>query len=145
MFVILLCNPYYILMSVYPHRASLKNMPGHGGNRTYDLWNTSPMLCQLSYAVRSVRVCDISESSLVPSISMQSSNHDFYVLVKLARCGYTLRVTSQASYSPEYITPHDVHITQFYLHLTLSLKFTFCLNINFNSSFLSGEFGFHAL
>ena len=33
-------------------------MPGHGGNRTYDLWlwNTSPMLCQLSYAVRSVRV-----------------------------------------------------------------------------------------
>ena len=33
--------------SVYPHRASLKNMPGHGGNRTYDLWNTSPMLCQL--------------------------------------------------------------------------------------------------
>ena len=27
---------------VYPHRASLKNMPGHGGIR--------PMLCQLSYA-----------------------------------------------------------------------------------------------
>ena len=56
-----------VTLSVYPHRAGLKNMPGHGGNRTYDLWNTSPMLCQLSYAVRSVRVCDISE---VPSISM---------------------------------------------------------------------------
>ena len=28
-------------------------MPGHGGIRTYDLWNTSPMLFQLSYAVRS--------------------------------------------------------------------------------------------
>ena len=39
-------------LSVYPHRASLKNMPGHGGIRTYDLWNASPMLCQLSYAVR---------------------------------------------------------------------------------------------
>jgi hypothetical protein len=40
---------------------------------------TSPMLCQLSYAVRSVRVCDISELSLVPSISMQSSNiNDFF-------------------------------------------------------------------
>ena len=26
-------------LSVYPHRTSLKNMPGHGGNRTYDLWN----------------------------------------------------------------------------------------------------------
>ena len=49
-----------VTLSVYPHR----------GNRTYDLWNTSPMLCQLSYAVRSVQVCDISELSLVPSISM---------------------------------------------------------------------------
>jgi hypothetical protein len=28
-----------ISLSVYPHRASLKNMPDHGGNRTYDLWN----------------------------------------------------------------------------------------------------------
>jgi hypothetical protein len=26
-------------------------------------------------------------------------------IFKLARFGYTLRVTSQASYSPEYITP----------------------------------------
>ena len=49
-----------VTLSVYPHRASLKNMPGHGGNRTYDLWNTSPMLYQLSYAVRTVRVNDIS-------------------------------------------------------------------------------------
>ena len=59
-----------VTLSVYPHRASLKNIPGHGGNRTYDLWNTSPMLCQLSYAVRSVRVSDISEQNLVPSIPM---------------------------------------------------------------------------
>ena len=71
-----------VTLSVYPHRASLKNMPDHGGNRTYDLWNTSPMLCQLSYAVWSVRVCDISEQNLVPSISMLSNNnHDFSVLV----------------------------------------------------------------
>ena len=33
-----------VTRSVYPHRASLKNMPGHGGSRTSDLWNTSPML-----------------------------------------------------------------------------------------------------
>ena len=71
-----------VTLSVHPHRASLKNMPDHGGNRTYDLWNTSPMLCQLSYAVGSVRVCDISEQNLVPSISMLSNNnHDFSVLV----------------------------------------------------------------
>ena len=52
-----------VTLSVYPHRASLKNMPGHGGNQTYDLWNTSPMLCQLSFAVRTVRVSDISEQN----------------------------------------------------------------------------------
>ena len=65
-------NKMYVIatMSIYPHRASLKNMPGHGGIRTYDLWNASPMLCQLSYAVRSVQVRDISELSLVPSIPM---------------------------------------------------------------------------
>ena len=56
-----------VTLSVYPHPASLKNMPDHGGNRTYNLRNTSPMLCQL---VRSVRICDISEQNLVPSISM---------------------------------------------------------------------------
>ena len=31
---------YYVCdvtLSVYPHRACLKNMPGHGGNRTYDI------------------------------------------------------------------------------------------------------------
>ena len=50
-----------VTLRVYPHRARLTNMPGHDGNRTYDLWNTSQMLCQLSYAVRSVRVCDNSE------------------------------------------------------------------------------------
>ena len=50
-----------VTLSVYPHRTSLKNMPGHGENRTYDLWNTSPMLCQLSCAVRTVRVSDIWE------------------------------------------------------------------------------------
>ena len=58
-YMMVLCtqvNKMYVIatLSVYPHRASLKNMPGHGRIRTYDLWNASPMLCQLSYAVRSV-------------------------------------------------------------------------------------------
>ena len=52
-----------VTLSVYPHQARLKNMPGHGGNRTYDLWNTSPMLYQLSYAVRTVRVNDSQSQS----------------------------------------------------------------------------------
>ena len=37
--------------------------------QTYDLWNASPMLCQLSYAVNSVQVCDISELNLVHLLS----------------------------------------------------------------------------
>ena len=41
-------------------------------DRTRDLWDNSPMLCQLSYVVKSVRVDDISELSLVPSISVYS-------------------------------------------------------------------------
>ena len=49
-------------------------MPDHGGNRTYDLWNASPMLCQLSYAVRSVRACGISELSPVPLTSIFEKN-----------------------------------------------------------------------
>ena len=72
-----------LTLSVYPHRESLKNIPDPGGNRTYGLRNTSPMLCQLSYAVWSVvQVCDISDQNLVPSILLLSNNnHDFSVLV----------------------------------------------------------------
>ena len=59
--------------SVHPHRASWKvNLLGNGGNRIRDLWDTSSMLCQLSYAVKSVRIDDISELSLVPSTSVYS-------------------------------------------------------------------------
>jgi hypothetical protein len=32
-----------VTLSAHPYRASLKNMPGHCGNPTYDLWNTSPV------------------------------------------------------------------------------------------------------
>ena len=42
-------------------RSKLKNMPERGRNRTYDLWNASPMLCQLNYAIRSVQVCHTSD------------------------------------------------------------------------------------
>jgi hypothetical protein len=69
--------------------------------------------------VWSVRVCDISEQNLVPSISMLTLISKEYTQSNITRIrvtsqgytlrvtsqGYTLRVTSQASYSPEYITP----------------------------------------
>jgi hypothetical protein len=31
-----------VTLSVHPHRASLKNMPDHGGNRIRDLWDSLP-------------------------------------------------------------------------------------------------------
>ncbi len=48
----------------------LKIQPEIAGTRTCDLWSASPVLYQLSYEVKSVRLCDISEFSLVPSISV---------------------------------------------------------------------------
>ena len=45
----------------------MKSLLDRGGNRTHDLWFANPMLCQLSYEVKSVRVDHISELSLVPS------------------------------------------------------------------------------
>ena len=60
---------------------TLKSLPPHKGNRTYDLWDTSPMLCQLSYEAKPVRVGDISELSLVPSISMCSYDLDIFLCV----------------------------------------------------------------
>ena len=44
-------------------------MPDRGGNGTYELLHATPMLCQLRYAVRSVRACDIPELNLISLIS----------------------------------------------------------------------------
>ena len=60
---------FVVLPRVYIHTKQGKNMPAHGGNRIYDLKNASQMLYQLSYAVMSVGVFEISEMNLVPSIS----------------------------------------------------------------------------
>ena len=58
------------------------NLPDHGKSRTRDLWFASPMLCQLSYEVKLVRVCDISELSLVPSISVCFyRDHDYFMVL----------------------------------------------------------------
>ena len=57
--IIVLCtqvNKMYVIatLSVYPHRASLKNMPGHSGIRIYDLWNALPteLRCQVGSSIR---------------------------------------------------------------------------------------------
>ncbi len=50
-------------------------LPDRGGNRTRDLWFASPMLYQLSYEVKSVRVCYIQlfQFRLSPSKAEKSN------------------------------------------------------------------------
>ena len=60
----LICNYFKadacdVTLSVYPHRAGLKNMPGHGGNRTYDLWNAN--IKNITYSNRPDRVAQLAE------------------------------------------------------------------------------------
>ena len=92
-----------VTLSVYPHRASLKNMPDHGGNRTYDLWNTSSMLCQMSYAVETTysnrpdRVAQLEEhGASIPKVVGSIPTVVRHMFQACPRCGYTFRVTSQA-------------------------------------------------
>ena len=61
------------------HTGQAETFARRGGNRTRDLWDTSPMLYQLSYEVKSVRVRDISELDLVPLISVCFYDLDFFV------------------------------------------------------------------
>ena len=61
-----------VTLSVFPHREQAEKFawpPWESNPRPLDI---SPMLCQLSYEVKSVRVHGIAEISLVPSISMCS-------------------------------------------------------------------------
>ena len=87
----------------------LKSLLDRGGNRTCDLWFASPTLFQLScvqYEIKSVRVGDISEHSLVPLISACyfESQYNSYIdeCEKYRKVEETLqigciRVTSQIS------------------------------------------------
>ena len=59
-------------LSVHPHREAEKLAWPRWESNPRPLGYYSPMLCLLSYMVKSVRVDDISEPSLVPSISVYS-------------------------------------------------------------------------
>ena len=64
---------FYVTLSVYPHRAGWKVSLTTVGIEPATLGIlVIPILCQLSYEAKSVRVCGISELSLVPSIPMCS-------------------------------------------------------------------------
>ena len=75
MFLVLLQKCYSEFMLTL---GKLENMPDHDGNQRYDLWNASPMLCQLSYEVRSVpqyMICGTQSSSfnIIDNIDRLSS------------------------------------------------------------------------
>ena len=58
----------------------LGRLPDYGGNRTRDLWDTSPMLCQLSYEAKSVRVCGTKSKSGTFDTNV-FYDHDIFVCV----------------------------------------------------------------
>ena len=71
-----------VTLSVHPRTpGNLKSLPDHGGNRTRDFWDTSPTVVRKTFQ---------------------------FARVWMAGC--TCRVTSQTSYSPEYITPTHTEI-----------------------------------
>ena len=51
------CDVGDVTLSLYPHRASFKNMPGHGGDRTYELVNYNAII----YFVSKIRIRASSE------------------------------------------------------------------------------------
>ncbi len=85
-YMLCLCD---VTLSAYPHRAGLKNMPGHGGIRTYDLWNTSPI-------------------ALPTELRGQVGSNPAMARHIFQACPVWICTQSnitQTSYSPEYITP----------------------------------------
>ena len=91
-----------VTLSVYPHRACLKYMPDHGGNRTYDLWNTSSMLCQLSYAVWSVRVCG-------HQLSVLCTRNGSYILIEESYESYIYALLNLPSICQQKLGPKEAY------------------------------------
>jgi hypothetical protein len=67
-------------MLLWSFNGKLKSLLDRSGYWTCDLWFASPMLYQLSSEVKSVQVGNISELSLVPSISVCFYNLEFLFL-----------------------------------------------------------------
>ena len=62
------CTQVYVILKVKATLGWLKILSNHSENRTCDIRNASPALYRLSYVVRTVRYCDISELALVLSL-----------------------------------------------------------------------------
>ena len=87
------CTRVYMILKCYsewkPHLGWLKILSNHSGNRTYDLTNASHALYQLSYVVRTVRYCDISELDLGNIVA-----ETYYVSTYVSVCCVYLRCTA---------------------------------------------------
>ena len=77
-----------VTLSVYPHRAGLKNMPGHGGQNRTD------------------RVAQLAEHwASIPKVVGSIPTVARRIFQACPVWIYTQSNITQASYSPEYITP----------------------------------------
>ena len=89
----------------------LKSLPDHGGNRTRDLLKELDSVPNITNSNRLGLVAQLVEHWTnipkvvvsIPTVVRQT--------FQLAQCGCTLRVTSQPTYSPEYITPTHTKVS----------------------------------
>ena len=98
-----------VTLSVYPHQARLKNMPDHGGNRTYDLWNTHR---GQRYIFQACPVWIYTQSNITsiipPLLFLQSYYEDISNTLYLLYTGY-IPITLSLKYM--YICPCFIRIT----------------------------------
>ncbi|CAB4035835.1 AMP deaminase 2 isoform X2, partial [Paramuricea clavata] len=94
----------------------LKSLPGHDGNRTCDFWdttNTLPTELRGQVNMMESNPRDLWAQLVEHWTSIPKVAGSIPTMVKqtfqLAGGGCTLRVTSQTSYSPEYITNQHTH------------------------------------
>jgi hypothetical protein len=106
-----------VTLIVYPHRASLKNMPGHGGNRTYDLWNTSTALPAnrhiLAHGILGFLIMRVPKSDAQRNICLVSGIYFIYPLVytstsKPNRFCHTVRTHSGLKVIKLFILPINI-------------------------------------
>jgi hypothetical protein len=88
--VVLCCSslPFCVVLLWHkiPHRASLKNMPGHGGNRTHHLWNTSHYYESQAHWIAAVKInTDIfSKTIKFAYINAKYMSCAWYIVVMLS-------------------------------------------------------------
>ena len=116
--------------SEYVNTGQADKLLDHGGNRTRDLWFATSMLYQLSYEVKSVRMCDIVQLQF--DICMYTAISIKVVSKKKEKVEYERErlIGKDYSFIPEYIIIH---------RFSTKFKIRSCFLMNINRNYVSLE------